>query len=389
MDGTYEPAGFCPHCGYRVDAGVCAECGKRVSRPVRRDPRWRLWLMRWIVRLSVVAAVGGLAVMAAVRWVPNETLWVLSGRDGDPIPEFVMQVSGAVLDWRREVDLADAESAIERIGRQLADAPEHAWAGTYLTAGGPEARRVYLSPTLEYASWQSLQCCCEDSLAASYGSIIGLTDRQLQVRPSGYRVDDDPARPVLTFERLRWGDRSCLLDAEILLSDATESITFDSLLWELAVRADESSGPLDGWPELPVEVREKFAGFPPTLVVLGAYETLEPFEELDEALGDADYEQTVLRTVCIDLVGDWCLPDTAMVTGLYANLPSAYAFRKGRVLRVQEYPSDDFPLPAVGWRFAVDAQEWDEDQSHDDEEADADVASAGDGEHAAWTHSER
>jgi len=38
MVSPYEPLGFCPTCGYPMDAGTCPECGKRTKSPLPFDP---------------------------------------------------------------------------------------------------------------------------------------------------------------------------------------------------------------------------------------------------------------------------------------------------------------------------------------------------------------
>ena len=56
--GTYRPQGFCPHCGYPMDAGQCPECGRDVSEAQldgrRFGSRRRGRLKRVLVALSVV-----------------------------------------------------------------------------------------------------------------------------------------------------------------------------------------------------------------------------------------------------------------------------------------------------------------------------------------------
>jgi len=34
MAETYQPIGFCPGCGYKMDAGTCPECGREVPEPL-------------------------------------------------------------------------------------------------------------------------------------------------------------------------------------------------------------------------------------------------------------------------------------------------------------------------------------------------------------------
>lgn len=78
----YQPAGYCPHCGYAMDAGTCPECGREVPRAelAKVPPQVAFRRMvRWLVAVALVLGVsGGVYYVVAsgvwIRWVPNSFL---------------------------------------------------------------------------------------------------------------------------------------------------------------------------------------------------------------------------------------------------------------------------------------------------------------------------
>lgn len=77
---AYAPAGFCPGCGYRMDAGRCPECGRRFGRAARVHPRVRR-RVRVVVTVVLIAAIAVPALYvhpavrrAVVRIVPSAWL---------------------------------------------------------------------------------------------------------------------------------------------------------------------------------------------------------------------------------------------------------------------------------------------------------------------------
>src|SRR5688572_29943845 len=64
MRPPYQPAGFCPTCGYPIDAGRCPECGVYCAEPpetlvnTRRSRGWRIGFL--------VSGGGALLLMAAI-----------------------------------------------------------------------------------------------------------------------------------------------------------------------------------------------------------------------------------------------------------------------------------------------------------------------------------
>jgi|GEM_PF-4953155 len=91
-----QPAGFCPHCFYPIDAGLCPECGELVEQTKLLDsPRYfRHRLLRSLKYLLIVALVGGVGYGVYheiqpdrwVRYVSSEYLIELeAGNAGDHV----------------------------------------------------------------------------------------------------------------------------------------------------------------------------------------------------------------------------------------------------------------------------------------------------------------
>ncbi|MGD8452536.1 MAG: zinc ribbon domain-containing protein [Phycisphaerae bacterium] len=79
--GSYQPGGFCPHCGYAMDAGRCPECGRLVSarqldtvpfaRRQRRRRR-RIVLAASLIALPLLAWYSWEGVVPSLwRWAPT------------------------------------------------------------------------------------------------------------------------------------------------------------------------------------------------------------------------------------------------------------------------------------------------------------------------------
>jgi hypothetical protein len=81
----YTPGGFCPHCGYPMDAGRCSECGQyspaealdSTQHRRRRKRRRRRAVLLAIVVLIGLAGWYGWTHTNPVRWMPNwALLWL-------------------------------------------------------------------------------------------------------------------------------------------------------------------------------------------------------------------------------------------------------------------------------------------------------------------------
>ena len=105
---AYQPAGYCPKCGYAMDPGVCPECGaqigaRKLSKITLKARRWRR--VRWITTLIVAfgLGLGGYHFFNHYRWVdwlPNRCLPWMANRGIASIDEEAM--------WRMNEGLLEA-----------------------------------------------------------------------------------------------------------------------------------------------------------------------------------------------------------------------------------------------------------------------------------------
>jgi len=87
-DNAYQPAGYCPHCGYAIDPGVCPECGKAiVADELDRLPHQvtrRRMIKRTVAVLVILSlAAGGWYVYARCNWIAWVPTRALLGFQGD------------------------------------------------------------------------------------------------------------------------------------------------------------------------------------------------------------------------------------------------------------------------------------------------------------------
>jgi hypothetical protein len=150
MDAGYQPQGYCPKCGYRVDPGTCPECGRDVPRPLRRSPRSRLGrLRRWTLRIAItavaLAAVGYGLNMAAYRWLPPATVYDLSLRD-DALGRWAFDIAA----WRLLTAAEIAERRLDRILAAIDSDPPADGACEYFGAEYGRAYYLALAPDCGY-----------------------------------------------------------------------------------------------------------------------------------------------------------------------------------------------------------------------------------------------
>lgn len=72
--GAFQPAGYCPHCGYRMDPGKCPECGRIV--PVEELAKFDPIPRRRCLRVTT-AAITALVCLVATVWIMSSTIaWI-------------------------------------------------------------------------------------------------------------------------------------------------------------------------------------------------------------------------------------------------------------------------------------------------------------------------
>jgi len=162
---AYQPAGYCPHCGYQVDAGRCSECGRVVTRPLRVPPG--VLRRRLVIRVALGLALVGLLVTGyvyradlAVRFVPTRLVDSLRGRDS-ATQRWWFMIFDEQLRLAMEAEEPAHAARKVAIEAELATLRSHEWAGRYESSDS----RMSLAPGAGYSYvWGS----CE-----SFGSFHG------------------------------------------------------------------------------------------------------------------------------------------------------------------------------------------------------------------------
>lgn len=115
------PAGYCPHCNYRIDPGVCPECGKNVSagllRTEPRPVRLRKWLKRAIALALVLnVLIGGRAIFRSniwKKWVPTSYLIWQQPSSGWTQDELIHRLANGALSNNEVFDFVQAACPAE------------------------------------------------------------------------------------------------------------------------------------------------------------------------------------------------------------------------------------------------------------------------------------
>lgn len=365
MARAYQPIGYCPACGYRLDAGLCPECGGQVVRPAPRDPR------RWAARaprLALRLAATGVAVClvlagvnaAAYRWWPIASL------------EGLLQGKGRVANWAYEIrewrlDREDERAAARwrRIHRELAGQVRQAWDGEYCnTYGGSLSYDDSLRFAVAESGYVEVPlsggCGFGADLPmrsfANHGDVVRSTDQSLFVRESTphFATSSHPPQE-LEFVRIRWGKRHYLIERSNLESTRAEgpqSLYVQSALF--LFRRDDLLYPVDGLPEYPPEYRDLL---PPPPIRLTIRDTW--VEELP-----SEYEGSRLLRVCSVVtrpgLEELLEPETG-VLAMFADLPLATAVQvcgDEALIEYEQYlyGNDKLIPPQLGWAFGLEQE---------------------------------
>ncbi len=212
MGADYIPAGYCPHCGYRIDPGRCPECGREVDRPVKRAPRRGRRLKRWLIGLSAFALAliglwfGGRYIV--YNWWPATHLRRLSG-GSEPWRSWAYNV--ILYRYHKYEPLVTARA--DRIKAELKELPDHDWAG-YYTYERAHVSPVYLAPNSGAAHYGGGL----GPVRLNYGRVVDVSadalTLKLRFNPAGM------GRNQVTEHMIRvwWGDCHFLIPGQRMIS---------------------------------------------------------------------------------------------------------------------------------------------------------------------------
>lgn len=225
MTLEHEPAGYCPHCGYRIDPGRCPECGVEVARPVSRSPRSR---SHRIMRVGIVILACAVVVTGgryAAPWLmreywPTGQLCSLAAGQGN-----WAQWARAVLRYRLNERMLQEQAAyqarekaisakLESLGVEpgqpgAAALPE--WAGRYMVIGGSSTETLSLCPGAGFVySWVTSQ----RGEYFNHGTIESVTGDSIRLVPAITLQLPHELRMYEEYVRVRWGDWRLLIPLE-------------------------------------------------------------------------------------------------------------------------------------------------------------------------------
>lgn len=242
----YTPAGFCPRCGYRLDAGRCPECGRAVPRPSLIPPLVRRRRLIQRTAILTVLIVGFVALYGnrdelAVRFAATSLIKRYAGFESQ-----FARWCRHILDEQCERAMSAEESAgIARrvaIEQELGGIDSHEWAGRYESShegllAAPVAGFVF--------AWSG----CEDA-AQSHGDVAEVTADRIVLRspPSIRSFDIEPRRLL----RVQWqGHKYLIPEAEVVeFANHVNSREGGAPFWHLH-RVGDRTQPEPKLPRLP------------------------------------------------------------------------------------------------------------------------------------------
>jgi hypothetical protein len=345
MTSGYEPIGYCPKCGYRMDAGVCSECGARVDRPLKRDPRAasqrirRLIAGGTVVAILIAALLGG-GRYAAYRWWPFAHLERLADRQGA-----LSTRARNILAWRYFRESARALEHEEQIKTELAKLGEHEWAGSYADGHGTV---LLLAPQ---SGFSKITYTDIGAFRNGDGRIGRISDGAIELEPpmisTGLGALQAKGCELL---RVRWGKRHCLVPRGTLECACEGGLDFIDVRLAFLVRAQDKEHPVSGWPELPEEYSDCVVPELECATVTNV--------EIQNLVSDSKNTGAYRVRATIDKGTNDGAKLGQLWTGLFADLPDAYVQEVSATSAVVEYNdfgADDhrFIAPQVGWLFAI------------------------------------
>lgn len=234
---AYEPAGYCPRCGYQLGAGRCPECGRLVPRPLNVPPR--VLRKRMIVRAIVATAFSALA-FAAYYWrvelaehlVPMRVVEQLANGDGSFEP-YWREVLNRQHRRALAAEVARYEALAAAIDDEIARLGKHDWAGHY------ESRfaDLRLAPSGSYSLWSWGLC----GGIVECGTVKSVSPDELCLQSAASSGYSD-AR-TWRFFRVPWQGRNYLIEDDELpgFANHVNARDAETPLWYLRRFGDPSA----------------------------------------------------------------------------------------------------------------------------------------------------
>jgi hypothetical protein len=251
MPDQYEPAGYCPSCGYRVDPGRCPECGTEVRRPRKRSPQVtrRRWALGILIVVALAAGAGTIyhyRVPLAVRYWPAWHITQLSNKPGW-LARWACEVYSCQLMERLNAEEAAYQQREIAIRAELETLGAHDWAGEYLTHGGNGGSSLLLAPASGFV-FRSDSC---ESYELNHGDIVQVDSDAIILRPA---IDPDAygIGPSQNLIRAIWRGRKFLIqqtELERFLNDVN-SRDPGAPAWYMCRNGDPTQDE-PKWPKLP------------------------------------------------------------------------------------------------------------------------------------------
>jgi hypothetical protein len=220
---SYEPKGYCPGCGYRMDAGTCPECGRVVKKPARRSPRStrrRKVLVSAAIGLMILggeSAVVHYREPLARRYWPTWHLRSLAQGDGK-LARWAFVVLADRYEERSKKErgpLAVRRSAIKR-ELLLPTTPD--WAGRYENLWGGFSARLILAPFSGFV-WTSDGDVYHHW---NHGDVAVASAGRIRLRPIIDREEYGFGGPAKELIRIRWLGRDYVIERSDLVGFAND-----------------------------------------------------------------------------------------------------------------------------------------------------------------------
>lgn len=279
---TYEPAGWCPKCGYRMEPGVCPECGTVVDRPLRRDPRVtrRRWYQRAVLFIACVGVAG-------LGWWNRDELAIRFWPTGHLI-HLWENAQGEWRDWSTDIlsarssrlaasEFPGIESRTRLLEREIAGIQNHDWAGRYGRCNSPPW--LVLAPNGEFGFENEVLGCFSTgppTFFRNMGRIVEVTPERIRLEPRydtrlGYF--DCPVE----FARVHWRGRHLLIPEDEMLyfcNQINSGQLMNAMSWAFG-RYGEAGTRTSDLPKVPARFRECLLSAP---ILLKVSEIIAPFD---------------------------------------------------------------------------------------------------------------